>query len=109
MQVKVLKELKRDNEEEEKVYKELEQELLREYPGHLPLLSAILASLTSLPADKKKERLQVTDYPVCTPMVLYLLARTACLAALYSTLPAHCLGRALRSAVCRRSLRQQRR
>lgn len=101
MQVKVLKELKRDNEEEEKVYKELEEELLREYSGHLPLLSAILASLTSLPADKKKERLEVTDYPA--RRWCYLLARTACLAALYSTLPVHCLGRALRSAVCRRS------
>jgi hypothetical protein len=70
--VKVLKELKRDNEEEEKAYEELEEELLRKYPGHLPLLSAILVSLNSLPANKKEASLQVTT-PVCMLAVLHCL------------------------------------
>lgn len=56
----MLKELKRDREEDAAVLQALEEELLRDYPGHLPLLSAILASLAALPADKKKEHLQVT-------------------------------------------------
>ncbi|CAK0779170.1 hypothetical protein CVIRNUC_004710 [Coccomyxa viridis] len=56
--VKMLKELKRDKEEDAEVLQSLEDDLLKEYPSHLPLLSAILASFTSLPAEKQNEHLQ---------------------------------------------------
>lgn len=51
--MKVLKELKRDKEDEAAVFEDLKEELLKEYPDHLPVLTAILASDASLPADKR--------------------------------------------------------
>lgn len=59
-QVGFLKQLKRETEEEEAAYETLETELLKAYPKHLPLLSARLASLTSLPADKRKAKLKAS-------------------------------------------------
>ncbi len=53
VQVKMLKELKRDKEDEAAVFEDLKEELLKEYSGHLPVLTAILASDASLPADKR--------------------------------------------------------
>ena len=53
VQVKMLKELKRDKEDEAAVFEDLKEELLKEYPDHLPVLTAILASDASLPADKR--------------------------------------------------------
>ena len=70
MQVKMLKELKRDKEEDAEVLQSLEDDLLKEYPSHLPLLSAILASFTSLPAEKQNEHLQVTSRPALTRLVI---------------------------------------
>ena len=65
----MLKELKRDKEEDVKVLQSLEDKLLKEYPGHLPLLSAILASFTSLPAEKQNEHLQVMSRPAVTRLL----------------------------------------
>ena len=67
----MLKELKRDKEEDAEVLQSLEDELLKEYPRHLPLLSAVLASFTSLPAEKQKEHLQVISRPALTQLLAY--------------------------------------
>lgn len=60
LQVKMLKELKPESEDDAAVYKALVEELTQGYPAHLPLLTATLAGVASLPAEKRKERLQVT-------------------------------------------------
>ena len=57
----MLKELKPDSEDDAAVYKTLVEELTQEYPAHLPLLTATLAGVASLPAEKRKERLRVTS------------------------------------------------
>ena len=67
----MLKELKRDKEEDAEVLQSLEDELLKEYPSHLPLLSAVLASLTSLPAEKQNKHLQVTSRPALMQLLGY--------------------------------------
>ena len=67
----MLKELKRDKEEDAEVLQSLEDELLKEYPSHLPLLSAILASFTSLPTEKQNEHLQVVSRPSLTRLLVH--------------------------------------
>ena len=67
----MLKELKRDKEEDVEVLQGLEAELLKEYPSHLPLLSAVLASYTSLPAEKQNEHLQVVSRPALRPLLVH--------------------------------------
>ena len=57
----MLKELKQDTEDDAAFYKTLVEELTKEYPSHLPLQTAILAGIESLPAEKRKARLQVTS------------------------------------------------
>ena len=76
MQVKVLKELKRDKEEDAEVLQSLQDELLKEYPSHLPLLSAVLASFTSLPTEKQNEHLQVHSGPALTRLLNYAKTNT---------------------------------
>jgi hypothetical protein len=56
-----LKQMKRETEEEEAAYQALVTELLRNYPKHLPLLSARLSCLTGLPAEKQKMHLQASS------------------------------------------------
>jgi hypothetical protein len=55
-----LKQLKRD--EDEAAYEALEAELLSAYPKHLPLLSALLSGLASLPTDKRKAKLKASTH-----------------------------------------------
>ena len=59
--MKFLKDVKRGSEEDEATYTALEQQLLKEYPDHLPLLSARLTSLTSLPAGIGKPQVPLME------------------------------------------------
>ncbi len=51
--------MKRESNEDEAAYLALGADLAREYPGHLPLLAARVASLAALTGDKRAARLQV--------------------------------------------------
>ena len=77
MQVDMLKELKRDKEEDAEVLQSLQGELLKKYPSHLPLLSAVLSSFTSLPAEKQNEHLQVISRPA-SPRILMHARMSTC-------------------------------
>ncbi len=57
----MLKELEKEFEDDPAAYQDVVKELTTEYPNHLPLLTAVLAGLAALPADKRKDRLQVTN------------------------------------------------
>lgn len=54
-----LKQLKRDTPEEDAAYIKLEKDLLKEHPKHLPLLSARLASINSVPSDSHPKKFEV--------------------------------------------------
>ncbi len=65
MQVGFWKDMKREGEEDEAAHAALGAELAREYPDHLPLLAARVASLAALQGDKRKARLQARLCAVC--------------------------------------------
>ena len=86
VQVKMLTGLKQDTEEDAAFYKTLVQELTKEYPSHLPLLTAILAGIASLPAEKRKARLQVNSL-VDTLQTFATLPASAAMCVLRESLP----------------------
>jgi len=51
------------------VFEDLKEELLKEYSGHLPVLTAILASDASLPADKRNLQVMPLQHTVPFPSV----------------------------------------
>ncbi len=57
----MLKELEKEFEDDPAAYQDVVKELTNEYPDHLPLLTAVLAGLVALPADKRKDRLQASS------------------------------------------------
>ena len=75
MQVGFWKDMKREKDEDEAAHAALGAELAREYPDHLPLLAARVASLAALTGDKRAARLQVrtaggtTEEPVKSSLV----------------------------------------
>ena len=57
-QVKFWRDMKRDSDEDDAAHQALGAKLADDYPGHLPLLAARVASLAALTGDKRAARLQ---------------------------------------------------